>query len=392
MANDVEIAPLLDTGYAVQQIQEGKNAVFKDGRLVYIILDVDKPGKYFFDLRTVFNATTGEGGKDLKIMFMNNVTPWQLNGKTIGIHGWYPSGVDYHVTGSPCQANSSLYDFVFPLGMFQEAGIYKFQFEITDESGNLATSHYCFFQVTQNATTMAFNWNNGVNPFDSDYAKWKNDVNTKYNDFLDKINTLNDTSDRIEKLMQDTLEKTNQYVEQAWDNKLASENTWTGKQHFNGGVTASTVGGNMLSGSNLSIDSSATLPANTTFGGKFSAMNIFRYVSTSDNVTLLNATKSANTDSSKTWMWSERYETHAEETNYPHFFFYFALKIDCSDTGKPIAQFPSGFFKGANSGPISISVGSGTIGIYPKASDDCLYLQYASGVSGQVTLATKIWS
>lgn len=241
MANDVEIAPLLDTGYAVQQIQEGKNAVFKDGRLVYIILDVDKPGKYFFDLRTVFNATTGEGGKDLKIMFMNNVTPWQLNGKTIGIHGWYPSGVDYHVTGSPCQANSSLYDFVFPLGMFQEAGIYKFQFEITDESGNLATSHYCFFQVTQNATTMAFNWNNGVNPFDSDYAKWKNDVNTKYNDFLDKINTLNDTSDRIEKLMQDTLEKTNQYVEQAWDNKLASENTWNGQQHFNGGLTANSV-------------------------------------------------------------------------------------------------------------------------------------------------------
>lgn len=260
MNDEVDIMPLIDTGYVREVIQDGKNAVFKNGRLVYIILDIDKPGKYFFDLRSVFNASTGEGGKDLKIMFMNNAVPWQLNGKTIAIHGWYPSGVDFHVTGAENQANSSLIDFNFPLGLFQEAGIYKFQFEVNDESGNLATSHYCFFQVTQNATTMAFNWNNGVNPFDSDYTKWKNDVNQKYNDFLERLGTLSETADKLEKLMQSYIDKAQQYVDQAWQDKLNGENTWTGKQHFNGGLTAS-----MLQGDNLKIDSSASLPQNTTF-------------------------------------------------------------------------------------------------------------------------------
>ena len=75
MNNDVDITPLIDTGYVQKTIANGQNAVFKNGRLVYIILDVDKPGKFFFDLRTVFNASTGEGGKDLKIMFMNNAVP-----------------------------------------------------------------------------------------------------------------------------------------------------------------------------------------------------------------------------------------------------------------------------------------------------------------------------
>lgn len=383
MANDVEIVPLLDTGYAVQQIQEGKNAVFKDGRLVYIILDVDKPGKYFFDLRTVFNATTGEGGKDLKIMFMNNVTPWQLNGKTIGIHGWYPSGVDYHVTGSPCQANSSLYDFVFPLGMFQEAGIYKFQFEITDESGNLATSHYCFFQVTQNATTMAFNWNNGVNPFDSDYAKWKNDVNTKYNDFLDKINTLNDTSDRIEKLMQDTLEKTNQYVEQAWDNKLSGDNTWSGSNTFSGNAT--------FNGS-LNASGAVGLPNKTKINNEFSLGNVFRLDKSVDGsqATYLNGTKTANS-SIQSWLWGERYNKEMDKLNSPHFFIYMAFALNCSDVGKAFAQFHTGFFKGCNSGPITIPIESGSAKFHVDESSDLLILDSVSGISGTVTVGTKIW-
>ena len=63
MNDEIDITPLIDTGYVQKVIQEGQNAVFKNGRLVYIILDVDKPGKFFFDLRTVFNASTGEGGK-----------------------------------------------------------------------------------------------------------------------------------------------------------------------------------------------------------------------------------------------------------------------------------------------------------------------------------------
>lgn len=250
MANEVDILPLLDTDYAVQQIQEGKNAVFKDGRLVYIILDVDKPGKYFFDLRSVFNATTGEGGKDLKIMFMNNVVPWQLNGKTISVHGWYPSGVDYHVTGSPCQANSSLYDFVFPLGMFQEAGIYKFQFEITDESGNLATSHYCFFQVTQNATTMAFNWNDGVNPFDSDYTKWKSELNEKMKSVRSELDNIYTDIQNCSSKVQSYQNTVNTAVDNVWNSKLSGNNTWTGANTFASTLTASDLQADQISASN----------------------------------------------------------------------------------------------------------------------------------------------
>ena len=83
MNNQIEIEPLVDAGYVQKTIANGQNAVFKNGRLVYIILDVDKPGKYFFDLRDVFNASTGEGGKDLKILFMNNNVPFDMNGKTV---------------------------------------------------------------------------------------------------------------------------------------------------------------------------------------------------------------------------------------------------------------------------------------------------------------------
>lgn len=241
MNNDVDITPLIDTGYVQKTIANGQNAVFKNGRLVYIILDVDKPGKFFFDLRTVFNASTGEGGKDLKIMFMNNAVPWQLNGKTISIDGAYPSGERFHVTGSENQANSSLIDFTFPLGLFQEAGVYQFQFEIRDESGNLATSHYCFFQVTQNATLLAADFKNGVNPFDSDYTKWKNQVEQEINALTDKLNNLNTSADKLEQLMNNYISKAQQYVEDATQkavNKLLSgENTWTGRQHFNGGIT-----------------------------------------------------------------------------------------------------------------------------------------------------------
>ncbi|MDO3394041.1 hypothetical protein, partial [Ligilactobacillus sp. 110_WCHN] len=241
MNDEIDITPLIDTGYVQKVIQEGQNAVFKNGRLVYIILDVDKPGKFFFDLRTVFNASTGEGGKDLKIMFMNNAVPWQLNGKTISIDGAYPSGERFHVTGSENQANSSLINFTFPLGLFQEAGIYQFQFEITDESGNRATSHYCFFQVTQNATLLAADFKNGVNPFDSDYTKWKNQVEQEINALTDKLNNLNTSADQLEQLMNNYISKAQQYVEDATqkavDKLLSGENTWTGRQHFDGGIT-----------------------------------------------------------------------------------------------------------------------------------------------------------
>lgn len=394
MNNDVDITPLIDTGYVQKVIQEGQNAVFKNGRLVYIILDVDKPGKFFFDLRTVFNASTGEGGKDLKIMFMNNAVPWQLNGKTISIDGAYPSGERFHVTGSENQANSSLIDFTFPLGLFQEAGIYKFQFEISDESGNLATSHYCFFQVTQNATLLAADFKNGVNPFDSDYTEWKNKVEQEINALTDKLNNLNTSADQLEQLMNNYIAKAQQYVDAAWQKKLDGENTWTGRQHFNGGITF----GNNAQGDNLVVNTigtgdltatgTVTLP-NTTSFGDFKANQILNAVLVPGfSGMLMNATKNANDQSQwnkNWWLWASKVNIGVG-VDYPCYIMHFDLNLDTSDVGKPIATFNNSVFAVSNNAGSTQAVymnGAGGTMTYHVDSTGVLYLDSVTGISGK---------
>lgn len=394
MNNDVDITPLIDTGYVQKVIQEGQNAVFKNGRLVYIILDVDKPGKFFFDLRTVFNASTGEGGKDLKIMFMNNAVPWQLNGKTISIDGAYPSGERFHVTGSENQANSSLIDFTFPLGLFQEAGIYKFQFEISDESGNLATSHYCFFQVTQNATLLAADFKNGVNPFDSDYTEWKNQVEQEINVLTDKLNNLNTSADQLEQLMNNYIAKAQQYVDAVWQKKLDGENTWTGRQHFNGGITF----GNNAQGDNLVVNTigtgdltatgTVTLP-NTTSFGDFKANQILNAVLVPGfSGMLMNATKNANDQgqwNKNWWLWASKVNIGVG-VDYPCYIMRFDLTLDTSDVGKPIATFNNSAFASSNNAGSTQAVymnGTGGTMTYHVDSTGVLYLDSISGISGK---------
>lgn len=394
MNDEIDITPLIDTGYVQKVIQEGQNAVFKNGRLVYIILDVDKPGKFFFDLRTVFNASTGEGGKDLKIMFMNNAVPWQLNGKTISIDGAYPSGERFHVTGSENQANSSLIDFTFPLGLFQEAGIYKFQFEITDESGNLATSHYCFFQVTQNATLLAADFKNGVNPFDSDYTEWKNKVEQEINALTDKLNNLNTSADQLEQLMNNYIAKAQQYVDAAWQKKLDTENTWTAKQHFNGGITF----GNNAQGDNLVVNTigtgdltatgTVTLP-NTTSFGDFKANQILNAVLVPGfSGMLMNATKNANDQSQwnkNWWLWASKVNIGVG-VDYPCYIMHFDLTLDTSDVGKPIATFNNSVFASSNNAGSTQAVymnGTGGTMTYHVDSTGVLYLDSVTGISGK---------
>lgn len=394
MDDQIDITPLIDTGYVQQTIANGQNAVFKNGRLVYIILDIDKPGKYFFDLRSVFNASTGEGGKDLKIMFMNNVVPYQLNGKTISIDGAYPSGERFHVTGSENQANSSLIDFTFPLGLFQEAGIYKFQFEITDESGNLATSHYCFFQVTQNATLLAADFKNGVNPFDSDYTEWKNKVEQEINALTDKLNNLNTSADQLEQLMNNYIAKAQQYVDAAWQKKLDTENTWTAKQHFNGGITF----GNNAQGDNLVVNTigtgdltatgTVTLP-NTTSFGDFKANQILNAVLVPGfSGMLMNATKNANDQSQwnkNWWLWASKVNIGVG-VDYPCYIMRFDLTLDTSDVGKPIATFNNSVFASSNNAGSTQAVymnGTGGTMTYHVDSTGVLYLDSVTGISGK---------
>ena len=406
MNNQIEIEPLVDAGYVQKTIANGQNAVFKNGRLVYIILDVDKPGKYFFDLRDVFNASTGEGGKDLKILFMNNNVPFDMNNKTVSIAGIYPNRVPFYVTGAQNQASSSLIDFVFPLGLFQQAGIYKFQFKITDESQNQATSHYCFFQVTQNSTLMAVDYNNGVNPFDSDYTKWKAEVDTQIKAILEQLESVNTAADADQALLNSYINKAQSYVETATQdaiNKLlSSENAWTSKQHFNGGLTFSnnaqgdTLVANTVDTGDLTVTGSATLPGGTSVSGLFKIEDSLRKSEIDGGIsTMLNATGGLNpisTVNSKFWCWGERYEVSSNPNSWSHFFFYFLFNMSCSDVGKPIAQFKSpGFLSGANSGPVTIPVEAGSAWFHLDADSNCLILDGVSNISGNVWVRAKFW-
>lgn len=404
MNNDVQILPLIDAGYSRIAVDENnvQNAFFKGGRLVYLILDINKPGKYFFDLTPIFNASTGEGGKTLPILFMANNTTFNLNNKSIQIHGWYPSGIDFHVTGAAKQAQPSIINFNFPQGLFQEAGVYKFQFEIFDQSGNCATSHYCFFQVTPNAVSMAFDWNNGVNPYDSDYMNWKSEVDKQIQTVLEQLKSVNTAADADQALLNSYINKAQSYVETATQdaiNKLlSSENVWTSKQHFNNGLTFSnnaqgdTLIANTVDTGDLTAMGNVKLPNTTLVNGEFELGNVLRLDKSVNGgtTTFLNATKAANA-SVQNWLWGERYNKELDRTNNPHFYLYMAFALDCGDVGKPFAQFASGFFKGCNPGPITIPIGPGSAMFHVEEASDTLVLDSVSNISGRVTVGTKIW-
>ena len=399
MANDVDITPLIDTGYVQKVVQEGQNAVFKNGRLVYIILDVDKPGKYFYDLRQVFNASTGEGGKDIKIMFMNNVEPWELNGKHVGVVGKYPSGESFNVLGTTSQANSSLVDFVFPQGFFQEAGIYKFQFVISDDSQNIATSHYCFFQVTQSAMSMALDWNNGVNPFDNEYMEWKQKVEQQ-------VSGLSTSVKKLQGLVDTYTDSVNTAVDNAWNSKLNSENTWTGKQHFNEAEIGNlTVDEGLDAKKDLTVEQglhvkgSADLPSNTVINNDFSVMDTLRVNNrgiSGDVVAYLNDTTNYSSKKSS-WLWADRIENNMNGNSFPMFRLHMAFTISGKDVGKPVAQFNSGFFEGQTNGPFTVPCKGGTVRFHIDADASTLILDSVDDVSGitsgsgSATIGTCQW-
>lgn len=400
MNNDVQILPLIDAGYSRIAVDENnvQNAFFKGGRLVYLILDINKPGKYFFDLTPIFNASTGEGGKTLPILFMANNTTFNLNNKSIQIHGWYPSGVDFHVTGAAKQAQPSIINFNFPQGLFQEAGVYKFQFEIFDQSGNCATSHYCFFQVTPNAVSMAFDWNNGVNPYDSDYMNWKSEVDKQIQTVLEQLKSVNTAADADQALLNSYINKAQSYVETATQdaiNKLlSSENVWTSKQHFNNGLTFSnnaqgdTLVANTVDTGDLTATGTVTLP-NTTSFGDFKANQILNAVLVPGfSGMLMNATKNANDQgqwNKNWWLWASKVNIGVG-VDYPCYIMHFDLTLDTSDVGKPIATFNNSVFASSNNAGSTQAVymnGTGGTMTYHVDSTGVLYLDSISGISGK---------
>lgn len=244
MANDY-LQNVLGQDYAEQDITKTPYVKITNGKFQFIIIDIDKPDKVFFDLTKVFNASTGEAEKILPIQFVRGgkvIT--DMTGYSISMDGTYPdNSTPFHVQGELMNsATGAFINFKLPLGLFQAVGVYNFQFTITNTStGDKETSHFMFFNVTQNATTLGVDWANGVNPFDSDYIKWKQEVIQYHQQEIDYLTSLNESASKIQKQLDSVDANINDTIDTGWQDKLNGENTWTGKQHFNGGLTASDI-------------------------------------------------------------------------------------------------------------------------------------------------------
>lgn len=224
----------------VNAVQSG-NAVYKNGKLMYFKIDIDQPGKYFFDLTDAFNATVDESNKIIPLQFVRGGQPLQLNGFTISMDGKYPDMITgFSVTGKLNTSSPAFVNFALPLGMFQAVGPYRFQFTITNSNtGEVLKSPFQFFNVTESATNLAIDLNKGIEPYDSEYQNWKAKVENEINQELTTLNNLSDSADQLKALMNQYVADAEGYVESQFTKCLQKENTWTNKQHFNGGITFS---------------------------------------------------------------------------------------------------------------------------------------------------------
>ena len=380
-----------------------------NGRLLYVRLDIDKPMNTYLDLRQWFNATQGDQDNILPIMIFQNGMPMNLNGYTVQIQGMYPDGeTPFVISASGTGSGSGMYNFHFPAGVFQVMGRYTFQFKFSNGTSTL-TSKVCFFDVEPDMLTMAYNFNDGVNPYDNQYQQWKSKVEAEINQLQGQINTAQDslktitgTATNTLSVLQDYEKNAQGFVDTAMTAKFGDENTWTGKQHFNGGLTFSnnaqgdTLVANTVDTGDLTVTGNATLPGGASVSGLFKIEDSLRKSEMDGGIsTMLNATGGLNpisTINSKFWCWGERYEVSSDPNNWPHFFFYFLFNMSCDDVGKPIAQFKSpGFLNGANNGPVTIPVEAGSAWFHLDSNSNCINLDGVSNISGNVWVRAKFW-
>lgn len=371
----------------VNAVQSG-NAVYKNGKLQYFKIDIDQPGKYFFDLTDAFNATVDESNKIIPLQFVRGGQPLQLNGFTISMDGKYPDMITgFSVTGKLNTSSPAFVNFALPLGMFQAVGPYRFQFTITNSNtGEVLKSPFQFFNVTESATNLAIDLNKDIEPYDSEYQNWKNKVEAEINSELKTLNNLSESADQLKALMNQYVADAEGYVASQFTKCLQQENTWTNKQHFNGGITASDINTDGTITGDLTATGNVVLP-NTTSFGDFKANQILNaeLIPGYDNM-LLNATGSANTPAQHNknwWLWASRVNIGVG-VDYPFYIMHFALNLDTSDVGKPIANFNTDMF--VNNPGTSVSVfmngNSGTINFHIDSSGN-LYLDNVSGISGK---------
>lgn len=391
---------------------DGESVVDRDstGRIQSIKLDMTKAQNTFVDLRSVFNANQVDGKVLMPVSLYQYGQPFNLSGWTGEIHGLYPDKKTTFVLNTAGGNTGTIYNFLWDTGVFQTTGKYTFQFVFKNATtGETVSSKWCFFEVEPDILSMAVNFPEGIEPYDNEYQAWKSKVEAEINQLQGQINTAQDSLKTITGTATDTLsvlqdyEKNAQgFVDTAMTAKFGDENTWTGKQHFNGGLTFSnnaqgdTLVANTIDTGNLTVTGNATLPGGASVSGLFKIEDSLRKSEMDGGIsTMLNATGGLNpisTINSKFWCWGERYEVSSDPNNWPHFFFYFLFNMSCDDVGKPIAQFKSpGFLKGANNGPVTIPVEAGSAWFHLDSNSNCINLDGVSNISGNVWVRAKFW-
>ena len=242
MANDY-LQNVLGQDYQEKDTTQSQYVKITNGKLQFIIIDIDKPNKVFFDLTKVFNASTGEGQKILPIQFVRG-------GKVITDMTCYSISIDaYPDNSTPFHAQGELMtsvigafiNFPLPLGLFQAVGVYSFQFTITKTStGDKETSHFMFFNVTQSSVSLAESWNSDIQPFDNQYQKWLSGVENQINTLMQQESTLGQSLDDIKKIATGYLSNVqgavNSAAQQFMNQILNQSNIWSNSQEFNGGT------------------------------------------------------------------------------------------------------------------------------------------------------------
>lgn len=387
---------------------DGESVVDRDstGRIQSIKLDMTKAQNTFVDLRSVFNANQVDGKVLMPVSLYQYGQPFNLSGWTGEIHGLYPDKKTAFVLNTAGGNTGTIYNFLWDTGVFQTTGKYTFQFVFKNATtGETVSSKWCFFEVEPDILSMAVNFPEGIEPYDNEYQAWKSKVEAEINQLQGQINTAQDslktitgTATNTLSVLQDYEKNAQCFVDTAMTAKFGDENTWTGKQHFNGGITfgnnaqGDTLIANTVDTGDLTATGNVKLPNTTLVNGEFELGNVLRLDKSVNGgtTTFLNATKAANA-SVQNWLWGERYNKELDRTNNPHFYLYMAFALDCGDIGKPFAQFASGFFKGCNPGPITIPIGPGSAMFHVDATSDILVLDSVSNISGKVTVGTKIW-
>lgn len=228
---------------------DGESVVDRDstGRIQSIKLDMTKAQNTFVDLRSVFNANQVDGKVLMPVSLYQYGQPFNLSGWTGEIHGLYPDKKTTFVLNTAGGNTGTIYNFLWDTGVFQTTGKYMFQFVFKNTTtGETVSSKWCFFEVEPDILSMAVNFPEGIEPYDNEYQAWKSKVEAEINQLQGQINTAQDslktitgTATNTLSVLQDYEKNAQGFVDTAMTAKFGDENTWTGKQHFNGGLTFS---------------------------------------------------------------------------------------------------------------------------------------------------------